>query len=71
MIYSNEYEVTEEELKALYEYRTIKDNVTCKVVKQLYIIYSDEDIKDILENKNPYVIRGAKSKIKSRYIKLV
>lgn len=69
-IYSNEYEVTEEELKALYEYRTIKDNVTGKRVKQLYSVYSDEDIKDILENKSPYAIRGAKSKIKSRYIKL-
>lgn len=69
-LYNKEYEVTEEELKALYEYRNIKDNVTGKRVKQLYNVYSDEDIKDIIENKSSYAIRVAKSRIKSRYIKL-
>ena len=69
-LYNKEYDVTEKELKALYEYKYVKDDTTGKRVRELCRLYSDEKIKDILENQNSYDIREAKNKISRRYRQL-
>lgn len=66
-LHNKEYEVTEEELKSLYEYKYIKDNISGKSVRKLFRSYDDEQIKSIIENKISYEIREAKSKINKKY----
>lgn len=69
-LYNKEYYVTEDELKLLYEYKYVKDDTTSKSVKKLCRIYSDEEIKNIIEKQNSYDIRKAKNNIKRRYKEL-
>lgn len=66
-LYNKEYDVTEEEMKELYENKYVKDEVSGKSIRKWCRSYEDDEIKTIIENQNKYEIKDIKREINRRY----